>query len=231
VVLWAFAYNRRLDVARAMYRVVCARQASPTADHELESEEEGPREHEEESEEELEAALAEREMVIIARDVVPDAPTYHTLIQACAYHGDLRGSLEILADLLSSSASISSASRLTAFRAIFLGFARHGVSSSSNANANARLSLATVVPSEWTLPTLEALFERFLELELSKETRPRESTLFWLVSAFVRTSGHDADVLRGVFERVEERFGYIWSSSGVPGGSGRLARIREKFIS
>ncbi|KAH8979934.1 hypothetical protein EDB86DRAFT_2814171 [Lactarius hatsudake] len=199
-VLWAFAYNGRLDVARAMYRVVIPG---------------GRREEEEEEEEELEAALAEREMVFIARDVVPDAATYHILIQACAYHGDLRGCLEMLADMMMLSAT-SSASRLTAFRAIFLGFARHGVRSPA--------------PSEWTLLALEALFERFLELELAPGTRPRGNMLFWLVSAFARTSGEDADVLRRVFERVEGRFGYVWTSSGTAGGGGRLARLREKFI-
>jgi hypothetical protein len=111
--------------------------------------------------------------------------------------------------LSSATVSMSSASRLTAFRAIFLGFARHGIVTPST------------IASEWTLPTLEALFVRFLELE---DSRPRENTLFWLVSAVARTSGNDADVLRGVFERVEGRFGYVW-------GRGRLARIRERFIS
>lgn len=228
-VLWAFAYNGRLDVARAMYRVVCGRLASPESESEA-----GQREHEEEEEEKeeeearLEAALAEREMVLIARNVVPDAATYHILIQAYAYHGDLRGCLEILADMLSASASAaassSAASRLTAFRAIFLGFARHGVRANANANAPDQ-------SSEWTLPTLEALFVRFLELEPSRETRPRENMLFWLVSAFARTSGQDADVLRRVFERVEGRFGYVWTSGGAAGGGGgRLARIRERFI-
>ncbi|KAH9027262.1 hypothetical protein EDB85DRAFT_1868474 [Lactarius pseudohatsudake] len=210
-VLWAFAYNGRLDVARAMYRVVCARRASP------EESDVGQREREEEEEEAEAAALAEREMVLVARDVVPDTATYHILIQACAYHGDLRGCLEMLADMLSST---SAASRLTAFRAIFLGFARHGVR-----------SLPTPPSSEWTLVALEAIFERFLELELAQDTRPRENMLFWLVSAFARTSGEDADVLRRVFERVEGRFGYVWTSSGTAGGGGRLARIREKFIS
>ena len=227
-VLWAFAYNGRLDVARAMYRVVCARRASESEEGQGGYEEERRKEEEEE----LEATLAEREMVFIACDVVPDAPTYHILIQACAYHGDLRGCLEMLTDMLSASVAGYSASRLTAFRAIFLGFARHGVSSpttNTKANANTLPRLATVLPSEWTLPALEALFARFLELE--RETRPRENTLFWLVSAFVRTSGHDANVMRRVFERVEDRFGYVWTSSGTAGGRGRLARIRERFIS
>ena len=221
-VLWAFAYNDRLDVARAMYRVVCTRHASEQVV--VEEEGVGQREEEEEEEEEvkeLEVALAEREMVFIARDVVPDAATYLVLIQACAYHGDLRGSLEMLSDMLSAPTATTAASRLTAFRAIFLGFARHGV------NAPSPSPSSHPAQSEWTLPTLEALFVRFLELEMSRDLRLRENTLFWLVSAFVRTSGHDADVLRRVIERVEERFGYVWPSSS----RARLARIREKFIS
>jgi hypothetical protein len=222
-VLWAFGYNGRLDVAKAMYRVVCARRASEVGVRQREGGEE--EEVEQREEKEIEAALAEREMVFIARDVVPDAATYHILILACAYHGDLRSSLEMLADMLSASdVPVTTASRLAVFRAIFLGFARHGA-------AKAPRSLATVPSSEWTLPTLEALFMRFLDLNLAKNVRLRENTLFWLLSAFVRTSGRDADVLRGVFERVEERFGYVWTSNGVAGGRGRLARIRDRFIS
>jgi hypothetical protein len=206
-----------------MYRVVCARRASEVGVRQREGGEE--EEVEQREEKEIEAALAEREMVFIARDVVPDAATYHILILACAYHGDLRSSLEMLADMLSASdVPVTTASRLAVFRAIFLGFARHGA-------AKARPSLATVPSSEWTLPTLEALFMRFLDLNLAKNVRLRENTLFWLVSAFVRTSGRDADVLRGVFERIEERFGYVWTSNGVAGGRGRLARIRDRFIS
>ncbi len=217
-VLWAFAYNGRLDVARAMYRVVCARLALPPQDQGEEEHEEETREEEEE--EGIEAMLAEREMVLIAREVVPDTATYHILIQAYAYHGDLRGCLETLADMLSSSSTIASTSQLAAFRAIFLGFARHGVSSSSTTTTDDRL--------EWTLPTLEALFARFLHLELSPGTRPREHMFFWLVSAFMRTSGNDADVLRRVFERVEGRFGYVWTLGGP---AGRLVRLRKLFIS
>jgi len=62
----------------------------------------------------------------------------------------------------------------------------------------------------WTLPTLEALFARFLDLP--PDTPLREPTLYWLVNAFARTSAGGSQeesslVLRDVFERVEARFG------------------------
>jgi hypothetical protein len=235
-VLWAFAYNGRLDIARAMYRVVRARAAEGCPGEELE---------------ELESVLAEREMIVIARDVVPDAATYHTLIQAHAYQGDLRECLETLTDMLSAPLSAllgheekgkgtgqqqrhQFTASLTAFRAIFLGFSRHGLV----------LSDPPTSPNEeqepqWTLPTLEALFDRFLELP--HDTPLREPTLFWLVSAFARTSGGSSQdtclLLRSVFERVEARFGtsaLMLTRGGGDGGvarRGRLARIRESVFS
>lgn len=298
-VLWAFAYNGRLDVARAMYRVVRARTAAEGRRRRKKSEEEDEREEEDEWERqqqlaELESALAEREMVVIAPEVVPDAATYHTLIQAHAYQGDLRASLEALADMLSAEeADVEAEARsdatkgarerglglglgpgpgpgpfmasLTAYRAIFLGFARHGVvavthrrhapSRSYNHQHQQQHHHLTVFShnsrssrdgyyyyeSEWTLAALEALFARFLELP--RDTRLRESTLFWLLSAFAHTSGYDVALLRQVFERVEDRFGSfalnLTCGNGSGGGSGggvakrrgRLARIRERVFS
>jgi len=276
--------------------------------------------------------LAEREMVVIASGVVPDAATYHALILAYAYHGDLRACLETLTDMLSAATTTAPpsphlsprrgeeddererrrrrqtqtqaqlahgqgafAASLAAFRAVFLGFARHGVvehstasSSSSlssspqndthptsadnptstftsqnyhyyyhhhhhhhhhqqgrrspftshphsNANANANASHGHGGENEWTLTTLEALFARFLELP--RDTPLRETTLFWLVSAFARTSGPDAAVLRRVFERVEDRFASASAltchrrDGGGTSGGGRLSRIRERLFS
>ena len=230
-VLWAFAYNGRLDVARAMYRIVRARADIAAAngrdgclDEELEGREELV---------ELEV-LAEREMIVIARDVVPDAATYHTLIQAYAYQGDLRACLETLSDMLSAPASSfyhhlhhdepqaeeegaegkdkgqrrQFTGSLAAFRAIFLGFARHGVVATSN---NPPPPTTTTTPTihedeekkdpQWTLPTLEALFTRFLDLP--HDTSLREPTLFWLVTAFSLTSGHkNSDLVFAASERV-----------------------------
>ena len=311
-VLWAFAYNGRLDVAQAMYRVVRGRLAEGSRRCPTEAEEENEEEREEELElQELERALAEREMIVIAHEVVPDTATYHTLILAHSYHGDLRASLATLSDMLSApapalrttpSSLLSLESRrpasgqgefiasLPAFRAIFLGFARHGVvdhpstpsSSASRQNYNHPTSPHRVTPtftsqkyrddhhqqrcrpdpfttshnhhpllltpsnsnsnkgnahggeSEWTLQTLEALFARFLELP--RDTRLREPTLFWLVSAFARTSARDPAVLRRVFERVEDRFAAaIALTRGSTGGAmsqrGRLARIRDRVFS
>ena len=251
-VLWAFAYNERLDVARAMYRVVRARLDIAAANGHHTCLDEKLEEWEEL--EEIERELAEREMIVIARDVVPDAATYHTLIQAYAYRGDLRACLKTLSDMLSAPASSlyhhddercakgidkgqerrQFTSSLTAFRAIFLGFARHGVAAS-----NSDPPTLTIDEDEkkddpqWTLPTLEALFARFLDLP--HDTPLREPTIFWLVSAFLRTSREDSSlVLRSVFERVEARFGpsalRLTQGDGGESRRGRLARIRESVF-
>lgn len=294
-VLWAFAYNGRFDVARAMYRIVRARAdvaAAAKGRHRCPGEELEEREEPEELEE-LKRVLAEREMIVIARDVVPDSATYHALILAYAYRGDLRACLEMLSDMLSVPASSlyrhhhdereakgkgakgedkglqrrQFTPSLAAFRAIFLGFARHGVPTTNNSNSNSnshppRTTFTTIHEEEdkeeekgedpqWTLPTLEALFARFLDLP--HDTPLREPTLFWLVSAFSRTSGYhchqdqdqdqDSDsesslLLRSVFERVEARFGYsalrlTRGEDGEMEGArrGRLTRIRERVFS
>ena len=312
-VLWAFAYNGRLDVAQAMYRVVHARLAEGSRRCPTEAEEEN--EERDEELEELEFALAEREMIVIAHEVVPDRATYHTLILAHSYHGDLRACLGTLSDMLSTpvpalmtahppllslhhdkderqsrrrhaGAQGEFIASLAAFRAIFLGFARHGVVEHSSPPSSSSLpqkyhhlpsphrprSISTSqnhddddddqqrrrpyplttshhrhhnplltnsnnaldADSEWTLQTLEALFARFLELP--RDTRLREPTLFWLVSAFARTSGRDAAVLRRVFEWIEDRFpSAIALTRGGTGGAvsqrGRLARIRHRVFS
>jgi pentatricopeptide repeat protein len=252
-VLWAFAYNGRLDVARAMYRVVRVRGIIAVAA-------EGCVGEEEEELEELESTLAEREMIVIARDVVPDAATYHALIQAYAYQGDLHACLRMLTDMLSAPLPSSSlhhhphpykakrrqyTASLVAFRAIFLGFARHGVVLSPDSPPTNE-GKERQFPFQWTLPALEALFDRFLDLP--PDTPLREPTLFWLVSAFMRTSGaggsgsdggrddHDSSLLlRSVFERVEARFGSsaLMLTRGGEGARrhGRLARIRERVFS
>jgi hypothetical protein len=268
-VMWAFAYNRRLDVARAMYRVVRARvadeqgrRASEGAQGEEDAGWEEGGEEEGENVMELERALAEREKVVVAPEVVPDSATYHVLIQAHAYYGDLRASLGALADMLS--ARLPSPlgpggqfiASLPAFRAIFLGFARHGVAADPPSPSSSSSSSSTTTTTtqkdhgpypyltfshnssshddsnagenEWTLEALEALFARFLELPPT--TRLRESILFWLVSAFARMSGHDATVLRRVFERVEDRFGRALTCGEPPSRRGRLARIRERVF-
>jgi hypothetical protein len=306
-VLWAFAYNGRLDVAQAMYRVVRARLADGSRGRPTEVAEEEDEEREEELElEELKDALMEREMIVIAHEVVPDTATYHTLILAYSYHGDLRACLGTLGDMLSAPSPLLShhydngererrrrdaggrggfIASLAAFRAIFLGFARHGVvehpsppspspllpqkynhptsphrpgstftsqkyhdddqkrrrshpfttthhhhsllTNSNNKNAQGG-------ESEWTLRTLEVLFVRFLELP--RDTRLREPTLFWLVSAFARTSGRDPAVLRHVFERIEDRFASAIAltrggTDAAASQRGRLARIRHRVSS
>ncbi|KAI9511262.1 hypothetical protein F5148DRAFT_1280956 [Russula earlei] len=280
-VLWAFAFNGRLDVAKAMYRVVRARVMEDGWRRrfgDVGEEERGGQEGEQQQElvPRLESALSEREMIFIAREVVPDVVTYHILIQAHGFQGDLRACLETLADMISASAPSPPSSpgrdddereqrearaqgegqrrrqRLTAslpaFRAIFLGFARHGVAgipapASSRPSTDghrttegdAPASLAPEnddgVESAWTLATLETLFAQFLELP--RDTPLRENTLFWLVSAFVRTSGHDPVVLRRVFERVEGRFvpAALALTCGGANRRGRLARIRERVFS
>ncbi|KAI0310982.1 hypothetical protein OF83DRAFT_1287823 [Amylostereum chailletii] len=202
-ILWAFAHNHRLDVAGAMYRV---------ARHHLVPEEE-PAEVEE-----IADRLAAEEDIPIPADLVPDEIAYNIMVQAYAYHGDLRRCLQSFTDMLVARASnpvASDKAPYTAWRSIFIGFKRHGTTVDI-VPLSARLNIRDGSPAQpWTLEPLEQLFAQFL-VGPGVE-RPRSDLLFWIVVAFWRTSGRDAVRVQAVIEQLHERFGGEWG--------GRLKRM------
>ncbi|KAL6309574.1 hypothetical protein BKA93DRAFT_697993, partial [Sparassis latifolia] len=212
--IWAYARNGRLDVSSAVYRILLHRVA-PEDDL---------------GQDDIDTAvkyLYTTEALSIPEGILPDATTYYTLIQCYSYHGDLVRSLQVFMDMVSLSTRSSltdgteetdlSSPTLPAFRAIFLGFARHGTPSPNTKGAE--LLSSRLKSSMWTSDNLHALFQSFLKLP--HNVQPSERTIFWVLMAFATTSGHDARKLRKVWEQLEERFGGGWG--------GRLERFRQRI--
>jgi len=113
---------------------------------------------------------------------------------------------------------------ITAFRAIFLGFFRHGKSPhNQQKSAHFRPRALTIGhtpdPDAWSLENLEPIFQRFLDLP--DGVKPRVTVLYWIIMAFAKTSGDDFEQLRRVYAQLEDRFGDIWG--------GRLGRLKAKI--
>jgi len=102
------------------------------------------------------------------------------------------------------------------FRGIFLGFFRHGV-----AEAPPKKLRSTVAQRQpWLLESLMSLFEVFLALP--EYIQPSTSTIYWALIAFDKTSNHDRELLRTVWNRMEGRFGGHWGAERH-----RLQKIRK----
>lgn len=229
--VWAYGRNNRLDLSSSIYRVLRANIA-PESDQEAEA---------------IRERLAEQH-VPVPRDLVPDHITYTTLIQSYAYNGYLHDCIEVFTEFVSSiilpheaQATPEDLARLyfPAYRAIFLGFFRHGedlrapglelfTTGPAYAQTAYNDDRFTVdyspredVPNPWNSQALHAIFHDFLRMPAGAE--PADRLLFWILSAFAKASGDDVQVLRSVYEQLESRFGDRWSRSG------RLARIKKRI--
>lgn len=219
--VWAYARNGRIDVAALMYRILR---------HRLFPEDEV-------GEDDIITAvrqLAATEGLMIPINVRPNAATYYILIQCYAYHGDLIRCLNVFMDMMvmeerTAFLRYESLSRdtfvgdgspvLPAFRAIFLGFARHGKNAEHQILKDAGPLTRRLTASAWTLANLEILFANFLRLP--SDAKPSERTIYWVLMAFDTLSGHANWKLRRVWEKLEERFGGGWG--------GRLERFKTRI--
>lgn len=216
-IIWAFARNEHLEVAEAIYRVL-RNNANPGGSDEsvFEGVDEG-----------IPATvkfLDEVENIVIPPKMVPDGITYTILIQSYAYLGDLARSLQILADMLSSpdpvatwKGDVGTGARfppvMQIFRALFLGFCRHGVDQN-----NPNRSRGSHEPGlEWNLDNLYALYKGFMEL--SADRKPEDKVVYWLMMAFEKCGGGDYWKMREVWTALEGRWGNKWGS--------RLRRLRK----
>ncbi|THH33595.1 hypothetical protein EUX98_g571 [Antrodiella citrinella] len=206
--LWAYGRNGLLDVATAVYTVLQAR-ISPNVTPEA-----------------VAAAVAflkHKEAIEVPIHIVPDKITYTALLQAYAYHGHLGRCLRVFVDFTIAVENsgrgrhqlMFATQKTVIYRAIFLGFARHGIPPMSDALRNSQ-------SSEWTLEALEALFADFLTIPAQIDPGPQ--TLWWILVAFARTSNKDMQKLREVIQKLGERYPGNWG--------GRLTRLKEElFIS
>ena len=201
--VWAYARAGRIDVASLLYRVVR---------HNLVPEDEA-------GAHDVQVAIRQlsySEGLEIPATIKPDAVTYYTLIQCYAYHGDFPRTLEVFQEMVTvdgfvernlpddDPARTDESPSMPAFRALFLGFARHG---GKNDDLLKRAAPVTgrLADRGWTLENLEGMFNVFVKLP--HDSRPSERTVFWLLSAFDVLSGRDDSKLHYVWERLTERFG------------------------
>ncbi|KAF5363609.1 hypothetical protein D9756_000599 [Leucocoprinus leucothites] len=223
--MWAYGHNNRVDLTMMIYRVLRHNMVPEEPDEADDITSVQERLH-------LEMGIA------IPPDLRPNEVTFTLMIQTMAYHGNLLAALSIFLDLLSTPNSEQGAplvldekgelQRTTytptihVFRAILLGFSRHGVSS----NTTTSLAASSNPDSnglDWNLENLQNIFERFLDLP--PDIGISESTIFWALNAFSKTSGHDVELLRTVWLRVENRFGTF-----KRGPNHRLTKWRHKLF-
>ncbi|KAH9943369.1 uncharacterized protein BXZ73DRAFT_97411 [Epithele typhae] len=224
--LWAYARNGRLSVAALIYRIL---RNPMLARHGLLPADAQPQEDIQE--------LEDFEGITIPADLEADAITYYSLVQAYAYHGHLRPCLSVFRDMMSSpersrgedDGPLVPNPALPLFRAIFLGFARHG-----QAPDHGHIALALAqrgerpIKSAWMLEPLSALFDEFLAIPAQPDADgrdmvcPNSRIVYWLLSAFAVTSGADRALLRDVWARLTARF-------GARKWDGRVQRFRDKI--
>lgn len=224
----AFMHNSRMDVVSTIYRVL-RHHVVPECSV---------------GEHDIRAAihyLDVTEDIVIAENIIPDRVSYTIIIQGLAYHGDLIQALRIFTHMLSSPdiepfaprvpdengelLPVNYPTTLPVFRALFLGFARHAappVPKRKEEKLSTRLRHLAHPPfsdSPWTLQNLNYLFMSFLELPMG--TRPSERTIYWILVAFAKTSGNNADKLQEVWSQLEAHF------DGQRGG--RLEKFRKRI--
>ncbi|KAJ7283467.1 hypothetical protein C8J57DRAFT_736043 [Mycena rebaudengoi] len=220
--MWAFACRRRLDITMKLYRVL---RHNVTPETHL-----GPDDIYSANQTLLE------ENIVVRPDMVPNAITFTTIIQATSFHGNLNAALTVFMDMLSSNNIEMGAPlyrdeqgilkpspyspTLPVFRGLFLGFSRHGVAiPHSDDTSPEQLNK----PGQWLLRHLQSLFEVFLALP--PYIQPTSSTVYWAIVAFDKTSNHDRTLLRIVWTRIEDRFGVTWGSP-----QHRLSRLRAAIF-
>lgn len=227
--IWAYGRNERLEVASAIYAVLKNRLSNLNGDQE------------DENILAFKQFLESQEGIQVPDGILPDRVTFTGLLQSFAYHGDLVQCLQVFMDMISVLDKPSDANAggerngktqtmymMPAYRAIFLGFVRHGKSAQEieserllSYRLKALHNRQQIEPTAWTLNALEALFTDFLAL--SSDAEPSERMIYWILVAYGRCTGDDVQRLREVFLQLEERFGGGWG--------GRLARMRKRLFS
>ncbi|KAF8631130.1 hypothetical protein AX15_002477 [Amanita polypyramis BW_CC] len=208
--MWAYGQNGRHDLVKSVYRLL-RHNMSPEQDMGVHDDPLALAQH-----------LEEEEYVRGLGDLTPDETTFATVIQIMAYHGDLFTTLNVFIDMLvffpvlpntgveRDDPPIAVTLMNTVFRAIFLGFSRHGIPPLQDEKSlppRLRISNPPGRP-RWSLQNLQTVFDVFLNLP--KEVRASRATLHWIMQAFDTTSGNDEVILREAWKRLDERFGMCW---------------------
>jgi len=176
------------------------------------------------------------EGIFLSSDLWPNEVTFTSMIQIMAYHGNLLATLSVFGDMLSTPNSEQGAPlvmdekgelqralyapTISIFRAMFLGFCRHGVSPNS---LQTDPLISDPNEPEWNLETLQTIFEKFIKLP--PDTKVTASIMFWILGSFSKTSNRDVQLLRTIWLRIENWFGPVRN-----GPDHRLTRWRKRLF-
>ncbi|PFH52575.1 hypothetical protein AMATHDRAFT_139626 [Amanita thiersii Skay4041] len=227
--MWAYGRNGQLDIVAMIYRLL----RHNTIPEDNVEEQDGIST--------VTRFLEDEEYITIAPDIKPDQATYVLMIQVMAYHGNLSATMHVFMEMLTylhmspndgieeskddSTIIVDYELMNATFRAIFLGFARHGiprVKSRKQLSSQQKLANPPNQPN-WTLANLKTVFDTFTSV--SPDLVPSRSTLHWILSAFEKASGSDESLLRTVWKKLDDKYGMCWVAP-----TNRLDRWRTRLF-
>jgi hypothetical protein len=186
--MWAYSHINAVDVVKNIYRVLR---------HNVRPESfKGPND--------VEAVIQQLDLdgIAITKEMRPNELTYHSVIQIMAYHGHFSDTLNVFIDMLGENSNDRPYNlTMTVFRAVFLGFSRHGMQPSKDDSLSSRLQ----ADRPWSLENLETIFDIFMQQP--DDCRPSTLTIYGIMGAYDKTSGHDVALLRRVWTKLEDKFG------------------------
>jgi len=216
--IWAYGRCNRLDIVLMIFRLLRHNKI--------------PEEYQGEGDiKDTEAQLAE-EFIFVEPNIIPNEITFTTVIQTMSYHGHFRATIDVFIDMLTinneehgaplrltNSGDLKSAPynpTMAVYRAIFLGFAKHAVP-----------PYRVIDESEpnWTLDNLNGIFERFLALP--KDVHATHSVFYIIMTAYDRATDGDLNVMRKVWEDLDERFGIAFTTDDP---QSRLFRLKHRLF-
>lgn len=200
--IWAFSSNGRVDLAYLIYRVLRHNVVPETGS----------------KADDVAAAaryLRDTERLDIPPDLKPNQAVYTSMIQCSAYQGNVVQALHVFTDMLSMPSPHPPS--LAAFRAIFLGFYRHGRKLGPVNFTGDLTTREQHLPelSSWNLENLKLIFKAFMDLPEGYRLNGR--IVYWIIVAFGRLSGNNPTVMHNVWEQLEAKYGRNWG--------GRLERV------
>ena len=211
--MWAYGLNGRHDLVRSIYRLL-RHNISPGETDDLLA---------------LSRDIEDEALFCVPGDIRPDGTTFTTVIQIMAYHGDLFTTLNVLSDALACLPARPGPRLLVlngVFRAVFLGFTKHGISPIQDERSlppPLRISNPPGQP-QWSLQNLQKVFDIFMDLP--EDINASRTMLHWIMRAFDVTSGRDKVILQEVWKKLDKRFGMRWVAS-----TNRLASWRAMLFS
>ncbi|KAL0949164.1 hypothetical protein HGRIS_009245 [Hohenbuehelia grisea] len=222
--IWAYAHTGHLDLVVDVYRVL---RHHVWPEHYVGADDVDS----------VARRLSDEEGIVIDAESRPNEVTYQIIVQTMAYHGDLSTALNAFMDMLvtpnlevgapidededGKQRPANYSPTVPLFRALFLGFSRHGVPSSSPSAVPAASLFKE--QAKWNKATLLELFKVFMSLP--EGVRPSRSVFYWIMVAFIRTSADDPVLIRKVWNQLEERFNGPWG-----GPNNRLQHLRAQLL-